>query len=76
MNKIEIIPIGNGNFVLSGYETEKDLKKAKKDINRFLLILSGMSISKIVDFLAPYRAKFSANCEEEYEEESKKYQRV
>ena len=52
-----VVPIFNGNLVLWGYDTKRDLNKAKKDIERMLMILSSRSVDKIIEFLAPYREK-------------------
>lgn len=66
------IEMFNGQMVLSGYETEKDQKKAKKDIERTLMIVASASIYEIMKFLAPYRAKASKGDEEEYNELTEK----
>ena len=62
------IPNFGGNLVLSGYDTEKDLKKAKKDIERMLMILSSESVYEIMKFLAPYRAEMAKREELEYDD--------
>ena len=62
------IPNGKGAFVIHGYDTEKDEKKAKKDIERFLMVLSEMSLYEMVKFLAPYRAQVAKAMQEEYNE--------
>lgn len=62
------IPNGKGAFVIHGYDTEKDEKKAKKDIERFLMVLSEMSLYEMVKFLAPYRAQAAKATQEEYNE--------
>lgn len=62
------IPNGKGAFVIHGYDTEKDEKKAKKDIERFLMVLSEMSLYEMIQFLAPYRAQAAKTMQEEYNE--------
>ena len=62
------IPNGKGAFVIHGYDTEKDEKKAKQDIERFLMVLSEMSLYEMVKFLAPYRAQAAKATQEEYNE--------
>ena len=57
-----------GNLVLTGYDSERDLKKAKTDIERMLMILASESLYNIMKFLAPYRAKASKKCQEEYDD--------
>ncbi len=61
-----LIPNFGGALVLSGYDTEHDLKKAKKDIERMLMIVAGESVFEIMKFLAPYRAKMAKREELEY----------
>lgn len=63
-----LIPIDNGNLVLSGYDTEKDLKKASKDIERLLVILSDMPLYQVMKLLAPYRVKHAKKSQQEYEQ--------
>lgn len=60
------IPNFGGNLVLSGYDTERDLNKAKKDIERMLMILSSESVYNIIKFLAPYRAEMAKREQLEY----------
>lgn len=60
------IPNFCGNLVLSGYDTERDLNKAKKDIERMLMILSSESVYNIIKFLAPYRAEMAKREQLEY----------
>lgn len=55
-----------GNLVLSGYDTERDLNKAKKDIYRMLMLLSTESVYNIMKFLAPYRAEMANREQLEY----------
>ncbi len=66
------IPNGNGAFVLHGYDTERDLKKAKSDIERFCIVLAQMSLYEQVKFLAPYRVKAARDTQEEYDELTEK----
>lgn len=61
-----LIPIDNGNLVLSGYDTEKDLKKASKDIERAFSILSDMPLYKVMRLLAPYREMHAKKSQKEY----------
>lgn len=60
-----IIKIGNGNFVLLGFSTEKDLKLCEKTIERLLNVISEMSFSEIIKTLAPYREKQANNIDRE-----------
>ncbi len=60
------IPNFGGNLVLTGYDTERDLKKAKEDIERMLMIVASESVYNIMKFLAPYRAKMAKREELEY----------
>lgn len=60
------IPNYGGNLVLSGYDTERDLEKAKADIERMLMIVASESVYNIMKFLAPYRAKMAKREELEY----------
>ena len=60
------IPNFGGNLVLSGYDTERDLKRAKEDIERMLMIVASESVYNIMKFLAPYRAKMAKREELEY----------
>ena len=60
------IPNFGGNLVLTGYDTERDLKKAKADIERMLMIVASESVYNIMKFLAPYRAKMAKREELEY----------
>ena len=53
------IPIFGGNLVLWGYDTERDMNKAKKDIERMLMNLSSENVYNIIKFLAPYRAEMA-----------------
>lgn len=52
-----LFPIRNGNLVIRGYDTEKDLKKARADIDRLLDIMSGMTFFEINKMLEPYRVR-------------------
>lgn len=60
------IPNFGGSLVLSGYDTERDLKMAKADIERMLMIVASESVYNIMKFLAPYRAKMAKREELEY----------
>ena len=60
------IPNFGGNLVLTGYDTERDLKKAKADIERMLMIVASESVYNIMKFLAPYRAEMAKREELEY----------
>lgn len=60
------IPNFGGNLVLTGYDTERDLKKAEADIERMLMIVASESVYNIMKFLAPYRAKMAKREELEY----------
>jgi hypothetical protein len=61
-----------GQMLLTGYDTERDLKRAKKDVERMLTLVAGQSIYEIMHFLAPYRAKFAKFEQEEYDEITEK----
>ena len=60
--KIRTIPLDNlgGNFVLKGYDTERDLQKAIEDIERMLMLISSESLTNIMKFLSKYRAKYAS----------------
>ncbi|MBQ8885005.1 MAG: hypothetical protein IJY62_01330 [Clostridia bacterium] len=58
------IEIGNGNFLLTGYETENDLNRAERDVKRVLSLLSESSLYEITKMLAPYREE-AARIEDE-----------
>lgn len=60
------IPNFGGNLVLTGYDTERDLNMAKKDIERMLMIVASESVYNIMKFLAPYRAEMAKREELEY----------
>lgn len=49
------VEIGEIDFVLTGYETEKDLIRAGFDMRRMLLTLSKCLLCEIEKILAPYR---------------------
>lgn len=63
-----LMPLDNGNLVLSGYDTEKDLKKAGEDIKRALRILADMSLYNIIKELAPYRLEAARKSQQEYDD--------
>ena len=62
---MKLMPINKGNLVIRGYDTDKDEKRAVKDINRLLTILSGMSVSEINKYLEPYRRKVAKGYDDE-----------
>lgn len=62
------IPNFGGNLVLTGYDTERDLNKAKQDIERMLMIVASESVYEIMKFLAPYRAEMAKREELEYKD--------
>ena len=66
------IPNFGGNLVLTGYDTERDLNKAKQDIERMLMIVASESVYNIMKFLAPYRAKMAMREELEYNDLTKR----
>ena len=66
---MQLISINKGNLVINGYDTDKDEKRAVKDINRFLLILAGMSMYEICKHLEPFRRKVSKGYDDEAKEE-------
>ncbi len=55
MNNSTFFKLGNGNFVLHGYDTERDLKRAERDIKRALAALAQGSVYEVVKELEPYR---------------------
>lgn len=65
---MELIPINKGNLVIRGYDTDKDEKRAVKDINRLLTILSGMSMSEINKMLEPYRVRVAKTIDKELQD--------
>lgn len=69
---MEKIAMGKGEIVLRGYDTEADAKKAKRDIERVLYILSGMSLYEVMKELAPYRVVAAKCCQDEYDELTEK----
>lgn len=52
---------GKRDFLIPAapYKEEKDIKRAKYDCERLLLMLSEMSIKELVAVLEPYRRKFA-----------------
>lgn len=65
LKKLGIKSFG-GNLVLIGYDTERDLNKAKNDIERMLMIIASESVYNIMKFLAPYREEIARLEELEY----------
>lgn len=59
--------IGEATLRLFGYSTEKDLKRAVKDIERVLTCLADNSLYCVEKALQPYRLK--AAKEEKWEDE-------
>lgn len=47
----------NGNLVLSGFDTEHDLKLAEKALERMMCVLACGSIYELNKELEPYRRK-------------------
>lgn len=70
--KHAIVKQRKGNFVLGGYDTDSDLKHAKRDVERMLYVLSDMSVYEILRELAPYRAKGAKYWEDEFNELTEK----
>lgn len=62
---MQLIPINKGNLVIRGYDTDKDEKRAVKDMNRLLTILSGMSMFEINKYLEPFRRKVAKAYDDE-----------
>lgn len=62
--------IGNSAFIieLNSYDTEHDLKKAKKDIERVVMAISELNIHQIVKVLAPYRMAVAKQYLREHDE--------
>ena len=44
MSNSTFFKLGNGNFVLHGYDTERDLKRAERDVKRALAALAQGSV--------------------------------
>lgn len=63
--------IGNSVFMieLNAYDTERDMKKAKKDIERVVMAISELNLHQIVKVLAPYRMAVAKQYLREYDEE-------
>lgn len=55
MSNSTFFKLGNGNFVLHGYDTERDLERAERDIKRALAALAQGSVYEVVAELEPYR---------------------
>lgn len=62
------IKLGDEFIILSGYDTERDEKKAEKDIKRALSYISTFSLQDIMSLLAPYRKRMAKQSQEEFEE--------
>lgn len=62
------IPVRDGRFVMRDYDTDNDLRRAKADIERFLICLSQGSLYDIMRFLAPYRQKAGRESQAEYDD--------
>lgn len=54
-------------IALNGYDTERDMKKAKRDIERTIMAISEQNIHQIVKLLSPYRAKAAKHYLYEYD---------
>lgn len=65
------IPVRGGKFMLHGYDTERDMRKAKDDIERMLVCLSQESLYEVMRFLAPYREKAAKRAQAEYDDFTK-----
>lgn len=68
MSNSVFFKLGNGSFVLHGYDTERDLKRAERDIKRALVVLAQGSVYEVVTELEPYR-RAAANGEKWEDEE-------
>ena len=55
MSNSTFFKLGKGNFVLHGYDTERDLKRAERDVKRALAALAQGSVYEVVAELEPYR---------------------
>lgn len=55
MSNSTFFKLGNGSFVLHSYDTERDLKRAERDIKRALAALAQGSVYEVVAELEPYR---------------------
>lgn len=55
MSDSTFFKLGNGNFVLHGYDTERDLERAARDVKRALVSLAYMSVYEVIKELEPYR---------------------
>ena len=54
-NSTFLFKLGSGNVVLHGYDTERDLERAARDIKRALAALAQGSVYEVVAELEPYR---------------------
>ena len=68
MSNSTFFKLGNGNFVLHGYDTERGLKRAERDVKRALAALAQGSVYEVVAELEPYR-RAAANGEKWEDEE-------
>lgn len=55
MSNSTFFKLGKGNFVLHGYDTERDLERAARDVKRALAALAQGSVYEVVAELEPYR---------------------
>lgn len=58
-DRIFTFKIGNGNVVLHGYSTDKDLMHAVRDIERVLMSLADGSVYEVIKALNPYRERLA-----------------
>ncbi len=54
-NRAILFKLGKGTFVLHGYDTERDLERAARDVKRALAALAQGSVYEVVAELEPYR---------------------
>ena len=66
-NYKELFPNFDGNMVLSGFDTPRDAKLAKRALERLCGIMAGQSLSSINEFLEPYRRKAAQEIDKQKE---------
>lgn len=66
------LTLGKDNIAIHGYDTEKDEKKAVKDIHRVISIMAEMSFTELIKLFEPYRIKSAKAIDKEDEQANKK----
>lgn len=62
----------DGNLVLRGFDTERDLELCKKALERMLTCMAEMSFYKVNKELEPYRRKCAKEMDKQIERETSK----